>query len=115
MPWLPAGLAAFVISYETARSSTKFDQVGKALGRMPREVQHEILMEVRDICHTALAWKTNSLIGTFNPGIIGAAVNIHLCDGDHLVGNSSLLVMPVIGIVASPNRLGGLEIEGFAQ
>ena len=72
-------------------------------------------MKVSDICHTALAWKTNSLIGIFNPGIIGAAVDIHLCDGNHLVSNSSLLVMPVIGIVASPHRLGGLKIKGFAQ
>src|SRR5581483_12067442 len=92
---LQAGLLAFFISQQAPRRGTKLYCADEALWRVPGEIQGEVLVEIGDIRHPALARQAKPLSITVNPRIVGPAMHVKLGDGNYFVSDTALLVVPM--------------------
>src|ERR1700722_824124 len=112
---LETGPAPFVVGQNAARGGTELNGFDEALGRMARQVQREIFVQVGHVGHAALARQAQPFAFAFDPGVVGAAPQIDLRGGDDLVGDASGLVIPVVGVVAAPESFGGLPVERLGK
>src|SRR5437773_4028902 len=115
LPRLKAGVFAFFVREQASRCRAKLDYLDKAFWRMSSQVQDEILVQIGYICHTALSRQAKHLAFARDPGIVGATVHINLGDGNYLVSDAALLVIPMIGFIPTPPNFRTAKFERLGQ
>src|SRR4051812_43832637 len=111
LPRLKACLLAFLIRKQATRCRAKFDCLDEAFWRVSGKIQNEILVQVRYIGHAALPGQAKHSTFARDPRVVGAAMHIDLSHGNYLVSDAALLIVPMIGFIASPTNFRAAEFE----
>src|SRR5438270_4965487 len=115
LPRLKPGLLPFLVGEQTTRRRAKLHRLDEAFWRMSRQIQNEILVQVCHVRHAALPGQSKHFAFAGDPRIVGASMHINLSDGNYLVSDAALLIVPMISLIASPADFRAGEFERLRQ
>src|SRR5690606_38665121 len=97
-----------------ASSTHRRDLGGGVTGALPRQVDHEVGVQVRDVGHSALTGQPDlASVACLHPEVVGGTATVDLGGPDHLMGHQAALVIPVVGLVPAGVCGGELVVELF--